>query len=84
MSNKLIPQGWVKPIAPAKPVLDIDAVKATITAMVKAPMDKREIVDSIQADFIAEHKHFKDSDIFAVIEDLEKEWHPVIPDGEKI
>ena len=81
---KLKPKNWLEPMPPAKPVLDTDAVKAAIEALVTSPMEYGEIVDIIQADFIAANKHFRDAEILAIVEEVNIEWHPAVegePEG---
>lgn len=79
---KLKPKNWMEPLPPAKPVLDTDAVKAGIEALVKSPMEYSEIVDHIQAGFIAENLHFRDDEILAVVKEVDAEWHLPPVEGE--
>jgi len=81
----LYPQAWTEPEAPAKPTIDPAEIRAFIETKINQvgkPMPYRVVCDYVQDKLVARNEHYLDSDIYAIIDAIQTEWHPVVEDVE--
>jgi len=74
-------ENYIEPEASSSTLTELEKsdIKNKIKALV--PSGKKlykEVIDSVEADYIEQGKHLKSDDILAIVKEVELEWHPVV------